>query len=110
MGKNSNEIKIVVKEDDILNNPNDFKLGVLIRNKFWKKKDKKMKTIRNTKTGELKRLNDKEAEKMVRQGYLGWTYAPKDMWKKETRVKKQSKTETETQENDGPKKGKRVSK
>lgn len=56
-----------------------------------------MKTIRNTKTGEMKRLNDKEAEKMVKQGYLGWTYVPKDAWKKETRVKKQSKTETEIQ-------------
>jgi hypothetical protein len=45
-----------------------------------------MKTIRNQKTGEIKRLNDKDAHKIVsQQGYLGWTYVPKDMWKTEVR-------------------------
>lgn len=42
-----------------------------------------MKTIRNSKTGELKRLNDKEAEKMVRQEYLGWKYTSKKDWKEQ---------------------------
>ena len=45
-----------------------------------------MKTIRNQKTGEIKRLNDKEAHKVVtQQGYLGWSYVPKNMWKTEVR-------------------------
>jgi len=45
-----------------------------------------MKTIRNTKTGEIKRLNDKEAHKVVTlQGYLGWSYVPKEVWKNEVR-------------------------
>lgn len=51
MGKNSNEIKIVVKEDDVLNNPNDLKLGALIRNKFWKKKIKKNENNQKHKNG-----------------------------------------------------------
>lgn len=45
-----------------------------------------MKTIRNQKTGEIKRLNDKEAHKVVtQQGYLGWSYIPKNVWKTEVR-------------------------
>jgi len=56
-----------------------------------------MKTLRNSKTGELKRLNDKEAEKLVRQEYLGWGYVPKEMWKMETRNKSNVKNnETES--------------
>lgn len=45
-----------------------------------------MKTIRNKKTGELKRLNDREAHKMIVTTYLGWEYVPKQVWKKETRT------------------------
>jgi len=45
-----------------------------------------MKTIRNTKTGEIKRLNDKEAHKAVTlQSYLGWSYVSKEVWKNEVR-------------------------
>lgn len=45
-----------------------------------------MKTIRNQKTGEIKRLKDKEAHKVVtQQGYLGWSYIPKNVWKTEVR-------------------------
>jgi hypothetical protein len=45
-----------------------------------------MKTLRNQKTGEIKRLNDKEAHKLVtKEGYLGWSYIPKNVWKTEVR-------------------------
>ncbi len=45
-----------------------------------------MKTIRNQKTGEIKRLNDKEAHKVVTQhAYLGWSYIPKNVWKTDVR-------------------------
>ena len=67
-----------------------------------------MKTIRNTKTGELKRVNDKEAEKLVRQSYLGWSYVPKQAWK-ETRETKKQNSESSKEKTNGPKKGKRVS-
>ena len=67
-----------------------------------------MKTIRNTKTGELKRLNDKEAEKLVRQSYLAWSYVPKQAWK-ETRETKKQNSEPSKEKTNGPKKGKRVS-
>jgi hypothetical protein len=49
-----------------------------------------MKTLKNSKTGEIKRLNDKEAEKLVKQTFLGWSYIPKDLWKQETRTKGKS--------------------
>lgn len=56
-----------------------------------------MKTLRNSKTGELKRVNDKEAEKLVRQTYLGWNYVPKELWKKENQTKSNTKkNETES--------------
>ena len=42
-----------------------------------------MKTLRNTKTGELKRVHDKEAQKLFLQTYLGWQYCPKNVWKTE---------------------------
>lgn len=63
-----------------------------------------MKTIRNTKTGEIKRLNDKEANKVVTlQGYLGWSYVPKEVWKNEVRghvgKKEQNKTNNVKDEN-----------
>lgn len=62
-----------------------------------------MKTIRNTKTGEIKRLNDKEAHKAVTvQGYLGWSYVPKEMWKNEVRgpVGKKEQTKTNNTKNE----------
>jgi len=42
-----------------------------------------MKTIRNSKTGEIKRLHDEGAEKLVSNTYLGWNYVPKSEWKKD---------------------------
>lgn len=62
-----------------------------------------MKTIRNTKTGEIKRLKDKEAHKMVvTQGYLGWSYVPKEVWKNEVRgtVNTQENKSNKKNEND----------
>lgn len=41
-----------------------------------------MKTVKNKNTGELKRLNDKEAQKLVNQTFLGWVYCSKKEWKK----------------------------
>ena len=56
-----------------------------------------MKTLKNSKTGELKRINDKEAEKLVRQTYLGWNYVPKEVWKNENQTKSNTKkNETES--------------
>lgn len=58
-----------------------------------------MKTIRNQKTGEIKRLNDKEAHKVVtQQGYLGWSYVPKTMWKTEVRGSHTKETPSKTKE------------
>lgn len=37
-----------------------------------------MKTIKNTKTGEIKRVTDVEAETKV---VYGWEYTPKSEWK-----------------------------
>jgi len=42
-----------------------------------------MKTIRNSKTGEIKRLHDEGAHKLVSNTYLGWGYVPKSEWKKD---------------------------
>jgi hypothetical protein len=39
-----------------------------------------MKTIKN-KLGELKRVNDREAEKLVRQKNLGWNFCAKSEFK-----------------------------
>ena len=57
-----------------------------------------MKTIRNTKTGELKRVHDKEAQKLFLQTYLGWEYCPKNVWKTEMGTAKS--TETKKEKND----------
>ena len=58
-----------------------------------------MKTIRNQKTGEIKRLNDKEAHKVVTiQGYLGWSYVPKNVWKEEVRGPHSKSTPTKSKE------------
>ena len=60
-----------------------------------------MKTLRNTKTGELKRVHDKEAQKLFLQTYLGWEYCPKNVWKEETRSKKLTEpSETKKEKND----------
>jgi hypothetical protein len=37
-----------------------------------------MKTIKNIKTGEIKRVTDKEADDKVK---YGWEYTPKSEWK-----------------------------
>jgi hypothetical protein len=39
-----------------------------------------MKTIKN-KNGEIKRLSDKEAQKLVMQKHLGWNYCAKSEFK-----------------------------
>lgn len=67
-----------------------------------------MKTLKNNKTGELKRVKDKEAQKLVLQSYLGWEYCPKNVWKtemgtiKSTEIKKQ-KNDTGSGRNDSGK-------
>jgi len=51
-----------------------------------------MKCIKNLKTGNIIRVEDKQAEQMVGQT---WKYVPKSEWKEVTRVKV---TETQTEE------------
>jgi hypothetical protein len=52
-----------------------------------------MKTIRNTKTGEIKRVDNKDANNMVGTKWQGWEYCSKSLWKTEVRgsVKVESK-------------------
>jgi hypothetical protein len=57
-----------------------------------------MKTLKNNKTGELKRVNDKDAQKLVSQTYLNWEYCPKNIWKTEMGPAKS--TETKKEKND----------
>jgi hypothetical protein len=45
-----------------------------------------MKTLKNSKTGEIKRLHDQAAQKLVLQTFLGWEYTPKSEWKKDKSV------------------------
>ncbi len=45
-----------------------------------------MKTLKNSKTGEIKRLHDKAAHKLVLQTFLGWKYTAKSEWKKDKSV------------------------
>ena len=45
-----------------------------------------MKTLKNSKTGEIKRLHDNAAHKLVIQTFLGWVYTPKSEWKKDKSV------------------------
>jgi hypothetical protein len=44
---------------------------------------KLMKTIKNTKTGEIKRLEDNKAQQLTNPSvsYLGWVYCAKSEWK-----------------------------
>lgn len=57
-----------------------------------------MKTLRNSKTGELKRVHDKEAQKLFLQTYLGWEYCPKNVWKTEMGTAKSTETKKEKNE------------
>ncbi len=45
-----------------------------------------MKTLKNSNSGEIKRLHDKAAHKLVLQTFLGWVYTPKSEWKKDKSV------------------------
>ena len=45
-----------------------------------------MKTLKNSKSGEIKRLHDQAAHKLVLQTFLGWVYTPKSEWKKDKSV------------------------
>jgi hypothetical protein len=47
-----------------------------------------MKTLKNVKTGEIKRLSNQEADKTV--GNV-WKFVPKNEWKLATRPKKETK-------------------
>lgn len=69
-----------------------------------------MKTLRNTKTGELKRVHDKEAQKLFLQTYLGWEYCPKNVWKAETRTSKSTEQSENKKEKNDTKARKNVSK
>jgi len=45
-----------------------------------------MKTLKNSKTGEIKRLHDQAAHKLVMNTFLGWVYTSKSEWKKDKSV------------------------
>lgn len=70
-----------------------------------------MKTIKNTKTGEIKRLDDKKAQLLTTPSaaYLGWVYCPKSEWKSNkstTTVEVSSENKPEKQsKKDGKEKG-----
>jgi len=51
-----------------------------------------MKTIRHKTTGELKRVNEKEADRLT--GYLGWEYCAKSEWKKNRITNKVEENDT----------------
>lgn len=51
-----------------------------------------MKTIRHKTTGELKRVNEKEADRLT--GYLGWEYCAKSEWKKNRITNKTEENDT----------------
>ena len=55
-----------------------------------------MKTLKNSKTGEIKRLHDKAAHKLVINTYLGWGYVPKSEWKKDKSVVTEEKPDNQT--------------
>jgi len=55
-----------------------------------------MKTLKNSKTGEIKRLHDKAAHKLVLNTYLGWGYVPKSEWKKDKSVVTEEKPDNQT--------------
>lgn len=51
-----------------------------------------MKTLKNNKTNEIRRVDDKTARTMVNQSFLGWEYCPKLLWK-ENRLSKSKQVE-----------------
>lgn len=55
-----------------------------------------MKTLKNSKTGEIKRLHDKAAQKLVLNTYLGWGYVPKSEWKMDKSVVTEEKPDNQT--------------
>ena len=59
------------------------------------------KATKNVELGQLKRVNEKEADSEVRGGY--WKYVPKSVWKEKTR---QPKTEEEQPKEKSVKKSK----
>jgi hypothetical protein len=63
-----------------------------------------MKTIKNTQTGELQRVGNKDAEIKVK---IGWTYCPKEEWKKIYNQKKEVNQETITKKSNSGKNNKR---
>lgn len=63
-----------------------------------------MKTIKNTQTGELQRVGNKDAEIKVK---FGWTYCPKEEWKKIYNQKKELNQETITKKSNSGKNSKR---
>lgn len=62
-----------------------------------------MKTIKNTRTGEIRRLKDGDAEEMTK---YGWQYTTKSEWKM-NRGNKSSEPTTENKEKKLTKRGKR---
>jgi len=55
-----------------------------------------MKTLKNSKTGEIKRLHDKAAHNLVIQTFLGWGYVPKSEWKKDKSVVTEERPDKQT--------------
>ena len=55
-----------------------------------------MKTLKNSKTGEIKRLHDQAAHKLVIQTFLGWGYVPKSEWKKDKSVVTEERPDKQT--------------
>jgi hypothetical protein len=63
-----------------------------------------MKTIKNTQTGEMQRVGDKEADTKVK---FGWSYCPKEEWKTLYSTKKETTSEQNTKKSSNGKNGKR---
>lgn len=57
-----------------------------------------MKTVLNTSTQEIKRLDDRKAETLVSASNSPWKYVPKKEWKEKVRDVK--KTEPKNEKND----------
>ena len=55
-----------------------------------------MKTLKNSKSGEIKRLHDNAAHKLVMQTFLGWVYTPKSEWKKDKSVVTEERPDKQT--------------
>ena len=59
-----------------------------------------MKTIFNNATGEIKRLEDRKAETLVRGTSSNWEYAPKKTWKEKVRDVKKNEPKIEKNDTD----------